>query len=67
MRVWIVNEGRYYTDDSNIHSVHVTRKSVKLQARADGFKWSKKDNMFYNDEKQLYRKLKSEEVIEIKK
>jgi hypothetical protein len=66
MKVWIVEQGFYYADGWHVDSVHSTKKGAELQARADGFKWNKEDDMFLNESKQLWRQIHSKEVIEVK-
>lgn len=65
MKVWIVDEGVCFTDECSLHSVHTTKKSAETQARNDGFRYNKADNMFLNNNESLYRKIHAEEVIEI--
>jgi hypothetical protein len=65
MKVWIVDEGICYTDTCSLHSVHVTKKSAEAQARNDGFRFNKADDMFVNKDDQEYRKIHAEEVIEV--
>ena len=62
MKIWIVNEGKYYHDGTYIDSIHGTKSCAEKQCRADGFKLNCKDNIFENDSEQTYRKIETEEL-----
>ena len=64
MVVWIITEGDYYRDQTYIRYIHKTKKSAVLKCKSDNFKFSKKEDYFYNDEISKYRYLEKYNVEE---
>jgi hypothetical protein len=63
-RVWIVKELAYYTGVYYTESVHKNKASANKHCRDDGFKWSKSEECFDCEDRQLLREIEVWDVKE---
>jgi len=53
----LVYENEYYKEPYQVDYIFKTKKDAERQARKDGFKWSREDQLFLNEKEMMYRKL----------
>ena len=62
---YVIREGKWYTDGYFV-SVCLTKKSADRFCRKDGFKYSKKDDLYIRNEDSMYRSLHELPIFEEK-
>ena len=56
-KVWIIHQGRYYTDQRDVVSVHRTKKGAIQKIRTDGFRWDGEQGFYCNETAHCLREL----------
>lgn len=67
MNVWITLEGAYYTERSDVESVHATKASALKAIKDAGFKHSKGQGLYLNEDTCMCRRLFKMPVLGVKK
>jgi hypothetical protein len=57
-QVWLVSEGAYY-GNCGPEFVCCTKREAFRLCRDDGFRWNSHDDIFENDERQVYRSVEA--------
>ena len=60
--VYIVEQGGLYSDITMVNRVYETKRLAKEEARMDGFRWSREEDLFLNDDRHLCHKIFEETV-----
>jgi len=58
-RVWLTYEAGYYREHGGASYAHKTKSDAVADARSEGFKYNKRDDLFENDDAGLYRRIES--------